>query len=46
MSEDREFWKEFLRGFVSLELKGAKLMISDSHGGLKMAMKEILMRIT
>lgn len=42
MSEDGEFWKEFLRGLVSRGLKGVKLVISDSHEGLKMAIKEIL----
>src|ERR671932_1965131 len=36
-SEDGAFWTQFLRSLVARGLSGVKLVISDSHGGLKSA---------
>jgi putative transposase len=42
ISEDRSFWELFLRRLVERGLKGVKLVISDSHAGLKQAAATIL----
>jgi transposase-like protein len=36
-AEDHEFWLDFLRQLVSRGLRGARLVTSDSHFGLKQA---------
>jgi transposase-like protein len=41
-AEDLEFWRSFLRQLVSRGLGGVKLVISDSHLGLKQEAAEIL----
>ncbi|MGH7293459.1 MAG: IS256 family transposase [Polyangiaceae bacterium] len=41
-SEDEGFWKQFLRGLVERGLAGVQLVISDAHGGLKKAIREVL----
>lgn len=41
-SEDGAAWTSFLRGLVSRGLKGVKLVISDSHEGLKGAIAAVL----
>jgi putative transposase len=41
-SEDGGFWLQFLRDLVSRGLKGVRLVISDSHQGLKDAIAETL----
>jgi len=41
-SEDKEFWLEFLRSLKRRGLSGVKLVISDSHEGLKAAQAEVL----
>jgi len=41
-SEDGGFWLQFLRGLVSRGLKGVRLVISDSHLGLKDAIAATL----
>jgi transposase-like protein len=41
-AEDLEFWRSFLRQLVSRGLGGVRLVISDSHLGLKQAVAEIL----
>lgn len=41
-SEDHVFWAAFLRSLVKRGLKGVKLVISDSHEGLKQAIAKIL----
>lgn len=40
-SEDHVFWTRFLRDLVKRGLKGAELVISDSHEGLKGAMAKV-----
>lgn len=45
-SEDGEFWLQFLRSLVARGLKGAKLVISDSHRGLKQAIQRVLQGAT
>ena len=41
-SEDGAFWLEFLRSLVARGLRGVKLVISDSHEGLKQAVQSVL----
>lgn len=41
-SEDGAFWLEFLRSLVARGLKGVRLVISDSHEGLKQAIQSVL----
>jgi putative transposase len=36
-SEAEEFWTKFLRGLIARGLRGVKLVISDTHEGLKKA---------
>ncbi len=40
-SEDGAFWNRFLRGLVTRGLRGVKLVISDSHEGLRGAISSI-----
>ena len=40
-SEDHVFWTRFLRGLVKRGLKGVRLVISDSHEGLKGAIAKV-----
>lgn len=41
-AEDGAAWTSFLRGLVARGLKGVKLVISDSHEGLKAAIGSVL----
>jgi len=41
-SEDRAFWAAFLRSLVKRGLKGVRLVISDAHEGLKLAISTVL----
>lgn len=41
-SEDGAFWLEFSRSLVSRGLKGVRLVVSDSHEGLKQAIQAVL----
>jgi transposase-like protein len=41
-SEDRVFWTAFLRGLVKRGLTGVRLVISDAHTGLKLAISTVL----
>jgi transposase-like protein len=41
MSENGDFWTEFLRSLVKRGLKGVKLVISDAHEGLKSAISTV-----
>jgi len=41
-SESGAFWLAFLRGLVARGLNGVRLVISDAHSGLKMAISAIL----
>ncbi len=41
-SEDGAFWMRFLRGLVARGLSGVRLVISDSHDGLKTAIASVL----
>ncbi len=41
-SEDGAFWMGFLRGLVARGLSGVRLVISDSHEGLKTAIASVL----
>ncbi len=41
-SESGAFWLAFLRGLVARGLNGVRLVISDAHSGLKMAIAAIL----
>ena len=41
-SEAEPFWTDFLRGLTRRGLRGVKLVISDSHEGLKAAASEVL----
>jgi putative transposase len=40
-AEDHEFWLQFLRQLVSRGLAGVRLVISDSHLGLKQAVAQV-----
>src|SRR5436305_7801524 len=41
-SEAEPFWVEFLRSLARRGLRGAKLVISDAHEGLKTAIAKVL----
>jgi len=41
-SEEKAFWKAFLRGLVQRGLRGVELVISDAHEGLKAAVAAVL----
>jgi putative transposase len=41
-SESGAFWLAFLRGLVARGLNGVRLVVSDAHSGLKMAIAAIL----
>lgn len=41
-SEAEEFWTRFLRSLTQRGLRGVKLVISDSHEGLKKAARKVL----
>ena len=41
-SEAEPFWSAFLKGLVKRGLKGAKLVISDAHEGLRLAITRVL----
>jgi transposase-like protein len=41
-SEEKDFWREFLRSLIRRGLSGVELVISDSHEGLKAAQAEVL----
>ena len=41
-SEAEPFWTKFLRSLMNRGLRGVKLVISDSHEGLKAAAKKVL----
>jgi putative transposase len=41
-SESGAFWLAFLRGLVARGLSGVRLVVSDAHSGLKMAIASIL----
>jgi len=42
MSETGEYWTSFLQSLVNRGLRGVKLVISDSHQGLKAAISKVL----
>ncbi len=42
-SEDHAFWTRFLRHLVKRGLKGVKLVISDSHEGVKAAVAKVFL---
>jgi len=46
MSENGDFWTDFLRSLVERGLKGVKLVISDAHTGLKSAISSVLLGAT
>ena len=41
-SEAEPFWSAFLKGLVKRGLKGVKLVISDAHDGLRLAIIRVL----
>ena len=41
-SEAEPFWAEFLRSLTRCGLRGAKLVVSDAHPGLKAAITKVL----
>jgi putative transposase len=41
-SEAETFWTEFLRGLARRGLRGVKLVISDSHEGIKAAVSKVM----
>ncbi len=41
-SEDGSFWVRFLKGLVARGLRGVRLVVSDSHAGLKGAIGSVL----
>src|SRR4051794_25679447 len=41
-SEAEPFWSSFIKGLVRRGLKGAKLVISDAHEGLRLAITRVL----
>jgi putative transposase len=45
-SEDHEFWLQFLRQLASRGLSGVRLVISDSHLGLKQAVAQVFVGST
>jgi transposase-like protein len=42
-SEAAPFWTDFLRKLTRRGLRGVKLVISDSHEGIKAAVSRVLM---
>src|SRR2546430_15762185 len=42
VSEAETFWTEFLRSLARRGLRGVKLVISDTHEGLKAAVAKVL----
>jgi len=45
-AEDHEFWLQFLRQLASRGLSGVRLVISDSHLGLKQAAAQVFVGST
>jgi transposase-like protein len=45
-SEDHEFWLQFLRQLASRGLSGVRVVISDSHLGLKQAVAQVFVGAT
>jgi len=45
-AEDHEFWLQFLRQLASRGLSGVRLVISDSHLGLKQAVAQVFVGAT
>jgi putative transposase len=45
-AEDHEFWLQFLLQMVSRGLAGVRLVISDSHLGLKHAVAQLFVGTT
>ena len=45
-SEDHAFWTRFLRSLVKRGLKGVRLVVSDSHEGLKAAVAKVFPEAT
>ena len=41
LSEDVVVWREFLQGLVARGLRGVQLVVSDAHGGLTRAIREV-----
>src|SRR3954465_7228966 len=41
-SEAEPFWSSFIKGLVKRGLKGVKLVISDAHEGLRLAITRVL----
>jgi len=41
-AETEEFWTEFLRSLLDRGLRGAQLVVSDSHSGLKKAIEKCM----
>jgi putative transposase len=41
-SEAEPFWSEFLRSLARRGLRGVKLVVSDAHEGLKLAITKVL----
>lgn len=41
-AETLEFWSEFLRSLLDRGLRGVKLVVSDSHAGLKRAIEQCM----
>src|SRR5205085_10750253 len=41
-SEAEPFWSAFLKGLVKRGLKGVRLVISDAHEGLRLAITRVL----
>jgi hypothetical protein len=41
-SEAEPFWSSFIKGLVRRGLKGVKLVISDAHEGLRLAITRVL----
>ena len=42
LSEDHQFWVSFLRSLVKRGLKGVRLVISDAHERLRLAIANVL----
>jgi transposase-like protein len=45
-AEDHEFWLQFLRQLISRGMSGVRLIISDSHLGLKQAVAQVFVGAT
>src|SRR5438093_1301462 len=41
-AESESFWREFLRGLRARGLQGVRLVVSDAHDGLKVAIAKVL----